>query len=88
MSLSNITSEIPSVNEKCNLVPSIVLLKVDAYRDIASNVHQCASCSKSSVFRWQCCYGSLLKQNVAASRGSLMGDILLCLHYVIFRQKQ
>jgi len=93
MSLSNITSETPSVNEKFNLVspplfPSTILLKVDAYRFIACNVNQCASCSKCSVFRWQCCYGSLLKQNVAVSRGSLMGDILLCLQYVIFLQRQ
>ena len=93
MSLSNITSEISSVNEKFNIVsppafPSTIFLKVDAYRVIASNVHQCARCSKSSVLRWQCCYGSLLKQSVAASRGSLMGDILLCSQYVIFRQKQ
>lgn len=93
MSLSNMTSEIPSVNEKFNLVfppvfPSTSFLKVYMYRVIASNVHRCASCCKSSAFRWQCCYGSLLKQNVAASRGSLMGDILLCLQYVIFRQKQ
>ena len=46
MSLSNITSEIPSVNEKFKLVsppvfPSTILLKIDAYRVIACNIHQC-----------------------------------------------
>ena len=93
MSLSNISSAMPSVNEKFSFVsppvfPSTILLKIDAYRVIACNVNQCANCSKSSVFRWKCCYGSLLKENVALSRASLMGDILFCLKYVIFRQKQ
>jgi hypothetical protein len=93
MSLSNITSEMTSVNEKFNLVspsvfPSIILLKVEAYSVIACNVNQCASCGRSSAFRWQSWYGSLLEKNVAVSRDSLTGDILLCLQYVILRQKQ
>jgi hypothetical protein len=46
MSLSNITSEMPSVNENFNLVsppvfPSTILLKVDAYNFIACKVNQC-----------------------------------------------
>jgi hypothetical protein len=83
----------PSAYEKFNLAsppvfPSTILPKVDAYRVIACNVKQCASCSKFSVVCWQCCYGSFIKQNVVVSCGLLMGDNLLCLQYVIFRQKQ
>ena len=63
--------------------PSIILLKVDTYEVTACIVNQCSSCTKSSVVRWQVCYGSL-----AVSSGFLMGDILLCLQYVIIFSKE